>query len=100
VPHHCCPDMSAHADAGQCPDHPGTGQCPDAQVVYNATFGEYGLPVRDGATSVILIRFCPWCGARLPESARDRWFDELEAKGIDPAAGPVPDRYRDARWRT
>lgn len=44
------------------------------------------------------IDFCPWCGRRLPESQRDRWFDELESRGIDPWEGEVPPEYQDDRW--
>jgi hypothetical protein len=28
---------------------------------------KYLIPVHDGGSSGILIRFCPWCGGRLPE---------------------------------
>ncbi|HEY1189121.1 MAG TPA: hypothetical protein VGE74_15815 [Gemmata sp.] len=44
------------------------------------------------------IRFCPWCGTRLPASLRDEWFAELERHGIDPSAGEVPAAFRSSAW--
>ena len=32
---------------------------------------EYLIPVHDGGASGIVMRFCPWCGTRLPDSRRD-----------------------------
>ena len=29
----------------------------------------YGLYVHDGGSAFVEIRFCPWCGARLPTDA-------------------------------
>jgi hypothetical protein len=54
-----------------CAEHPSRFDCPDAIVDYQARFDEYGLIVHDGGTSVVTIGYCPWCGARLPESKRD-----------------------------
>ncbi|MCO5998128.1 hypothetical protein NE234_32610 [Actinoallomurus sp. WRP9H-5] len=80
-----------------CPTHLDPYDCPDAVVVYVPKFREYGLIVHDGGRSSIVIDFCPWCGSRLPESRRDRWFDELEREGIDPWADEVPAEYEDGR---
>jgi hypothetical protein len=71
---------------------------PDVVVVYLPKFDEYGLPVRDGGTSMIVIGHCPWCGVRLPESRRDAWFDEMERLGIDPWKDDVPADYRSDAW--
>jgi hypothetical protein len=51
-----------------------------------------------GGRSASGIQFCPWCGARLPESERDRWFDELQRQGIDPWTDDIPAEYEDDRW--
>jgi hypothetical protein len=74
----------------------------DAVIVYNKVFDEFGIPVNDGGTSKITIAFCPWCGARLRESKRARWFHELGRMGIDePDDARVPDAYRsDSWWRS
>ena len=45
------------------------------------------------------IFFCPWCGEQLPPSQRNRWFDELEAQGIDPNQGAIPPEFQDGVWR-
>lgn len=37
-------------------------------ISYNERLFEYGIIVHDGGGSVIGIRFCPWCGKKLPES--------------------------------
>jgi hypothetical protein len=42
----------------------------DRIVLFWDRFGEYLIPVRDGGSSGIVIRFCPWCGTRLPASHR------------------------------
>jgi len=62
-------------------------------------FNEYGLIVHDGGSSSITIEFCPWCGTQLPESLRDRWFDELEALGFDnPFEQDIPKKYKTNEW--
>ena len=65
-------------------------------VRYDARFDEYWLPA-GGARQCLF--HCPWCGEKLPPSQRDRWFDELEALGLDPDADPLPEAYRDGSWR-
>lgn len=75
-------------------------ECPDALVMYIPKYDEYGIIVHDGGSSMVQILFCPWCGARLPESKRDRWFDELEKRGIDPSAEPVPVEFQTDAWYT
>ena len=27
--------------------------------------GDFGLPIRDGGSAIIVIQFCPWCGVPL-----------------------------------
>ena len=67
---------------------------------YSDRFDEYGLIVHDGGTSVIAIKFCPWCGSKLPESMRDRWFEELAALGFDdPGGQEIPERFLSDAWR-
>lgn len=81
-----------------CDQHDDPFDCPDVLVLYIAKFQEYGLIIHDGGRSLSTITFCPWCGARLPESQRDRWFDELERRGIDPWTDEVPAEFEDDRW--
>ena len=67
-------------------------------VRHSAKFDEYGIIVHDGGAAVIRIRFCPWCGTTLPESKRDRWFEELEALGVDPHEDEIPARFETDEW--
>jgi hypothetical protein len=84
-----------------CDQHSDPFECADALVIYHEAFDEYGLIVHDGGASYVLIQYCPWCGAMLPESQRDLWFDKLEAMGIaDPSASTVPAEFLTAAWRT
>ncbi|MCL5282257.1 MAG: hypothetical protein M1376_20420 [Planctomycetes bacterium] len=57
--------------------------CSDAIIYYDLIFDEYGIIVhKPDARYFLSIHFCPWCGAKLPESKRDLWFDKLEAMGF------------------
>lgn len=92
----CCADM-AHRLELTCDQHADPFECGDNTVVYNEIFDEFGLVVHDGGASYIVIAFCPWCGTRLPESQRERWFDETEAKGFTDET--MPPEYRSGEWR-
>jgi hypothetical protein len=96
---HCCAEMSAALDH-VCEQHADPFDCPDTALVFHEVFGEYGLPIRDGGASYLLISNCPFCGERLPASGRDDWFDRIEAAGLDDADfDKLPERYRTAEWR-
>jgi hypothetical protein len=97
---HCCVDMRA-ALTFDCEQHADPFECPDYLVAYNEVTDEYGLPIHDGAASVLIIAHCPFCGCRLPDSKADRWFDELEALGISGVYDDkIPEKYQsDAWWR-
>ena len=72
---------------------------PDNIIIYSSKFDEYGIPINDGGTSYILISYCPWCGKKLPDSKRDKWFDEIEKMGIDdPFCDNIPDEYKTDLW--
>ncbi|WP_328387574.1 DUF6980 family protein [Nocardia sp. NBC_00416] len=95
---HCCEMMTSNLD-WECQLHQDPYDCPDALVIFIAKFAEYGLIIHDGGTSFVAIDFCPWCGASLPESQRNRWVDELEAMGFDTVScDDLPEEYRDGRW--
>lgn len=88
------------AVASKCQQHTDRWDCPDALIAYSARFDEYGIIIHDGGSSKITITYCPWCGAKLPESQADRWFNELEALGFaDPFEDDIPEQYNDVRWR-
>ncbi|MCJ1989079.1 DUF6980 family protein [Lactococcus carnosus] len=58
----------------------------DKMVKYYKRFNEYGFPILDGENSDVIstigIKFCPWCGKKLPESQRDAYFNILETLDI------------------
>ncbi|WP_425490081.1 DUF6980 family protein [Dyella telluris] len=67
---HCCSDMTRHVEM-KCPDHPVPQNCPDRVLKYSSRFNEYGLVIHDGGSASYSIRFCPFCGVKLPASRRD-----------------------------
>jgi hypothetical protein len=64
VERHCCEDMRREAER-MCEQHPNRFDCSDCLIHYSPRSGGYGLIVHDGGSSVIRIRFCPWCGTEL-----------------------------------
>ena len=97
---HCCDAMRGHVER-TCDVHPDPFDCPDKLIHYSPRLDEYGIVVHNGGTGTIEIRHCPWCGTRLPESKRDRWFDELKRLGYDdPWTDPegVPEQYQSDEW--
>jgi hypothetical protein len=94
---YCCDRMREELDKN-CQTSSDTLQCPDVLVRYVPKYDEYGLIVHDGGSSMIRISFCPWCGARFAPSKRDRWFDELERRGIDPQSDTVPSEFLTESW--
>jgi hypothetical protein len=74
-------------------------QDPDVLLAYSEVFDDYGIIYHDGGESRQIINYCPWCGAKLPDSKRDRWFDELEKLGIDdPIEQEYPEKYKTSAW--
>ena len=55
---HCCQSMEYYLSNE------------DNIVDYWNKYDEYGIPVHDGGTSMIVIEYCPWCGKKLPPSKR------------------------------
>jgi hypothetical protein len=95
---HCCEDMTNQINH-RCDEHPDPFDCPDSLIYYSDKFEEYGVIVHDGGSSFIHIMYCPWCGSHLPESKRDRWFEELEALGFDdPSEQEIPSKYKTGEW--
>jgi len=92
----CCDAMRASLTFA-CDQHADPFACADALVAYNEIFDEFGLIVHDGSAAYVLITHCPWCGTRLPESQRDRWFDETEALGV--GDDELPEKYLSGAWR-
>ncbi|MGI8677337.1 MAG: histidine phosphatase family protein [Jatrophihabitans sp.] len=56
-----------------------------------AVFFTAGLA--EGLTQALMIEHCPFCGATLPPSLRDEWFEKVWAMGLEPDDPRVPARY-------
>jgi Domain of unknown function (DUF6980) len=96
---HCCGDMNRHTGR-MCEEHDDPYTCPDYVISYSAQFDEYGLIVHDGGRSGYSISHCPFCGRKLAESKRDRWFEELENLGFDTPLSDdnIPKKFLDSSW--
>ena len=46
-----------------CEKHSNPWECPDILLV-KSSHG-YGMPIRDGGTSMVNIDYCPWCGTKI-----------------------------------
>jgi hypothetical protein len=94
---HCCASM-VDALRFDCAEHSDPFECRDALLIYNDVMDEYGLIIHDGGASYVLIDRCPWCGTRLPQSARDKWFDEVDALDLSDGM-PPPAKFLTSAWR-
>ena len=84
----CCEMMSFHLSNE------------DQTIHYSRRFREYGIPVCDGSSSVITISFCPWCGAKLPGSLSEAWFDKLDELGLEPSDDIPIELTTDEWWKS
>jgi len=55
---HCCEEMRMMVEE-------------ENSIVFIAKSRKYGVPIADGGSSFLLIRFCPWCGRELPAPPRE-----------------------------
>jgi hypothetical protein len=94
----CCDEMSAQLSK-TCERHSDPADC-DNVIYWSPTLDEYGLIVHNGgAATYWVIEHCPWCGMKLPESKRDRWFRELETLGFeDPLGEDIPPLFESDEW--
>lgn len=68
----CCDSMNHHIY--QIHEQQWNGDLADKIVYYSSKYEEYGIPVKTNGSSVansyVQIFYCPWCGAKLPQSRR------------------------------
>ena len=95
---HCCEAMTRDLNQ-RCDMHPDPFDCADNLIYYSSRFDEYGIIIHDGGASFSLIKHCPWCGTKLPESKRDEWFDKLKELGFDdPFQQDLPEEFSTGAW--
>jgi hypothetical protein len=61
---HCCLDMAYHLIE----DSTSISESPinyDSVITHKTKSGDYGLPIHDGGSSYIKIKYCPWCAKKL-----------------------------------
>lgn len=70
-------------------------------VSYDERFDTYEIQVGGDRSGRILqtLFFCLSCGAPMPKSRREEWFDEIEKLGIDPFGDAVPEEHQSDAWR-
>lgn len=96
-PKHCCNNMKRTVNF-KCNTHDDF-DCPDKLILYIPKFDEYGIIIHDGGKSLITIRFCPFCGSKLPNSKRNRWFRKMEKLGINiDNDEDIPKIYKSYGW--
>jgi hypothetical protein len=68
-------------------------------IKYFSKFDEYYLTL-PRARGVMVLRFCPWCGKKLPDSRRQQWMDEMDKLNIpDPLfSEAIPRVYQSDEW--
>lgn len=95
----CCEDMADHLYLIDEKKVYKDGYKRDKKIYYSSKFNEYGIPIGDNI-SFITIEYCPWCGIKLPNSLRDRWFNELELLGFEEplTMDNYPEEYKSSKW--
>ncbi len=83
---HCCEEMNLHLNANE------------VAIVYLPEFREYGIKILDGGSSFQEIHYCPWCGQKLPESLRLRWFEIMAELGLEWDDEHIPPQYLSEAW--
>lgn len=66
---HCCESMRFNVES-TCDMHPDRFDCADC-LIHQRADGQCGIIIHDGGSSTATMRFCPWCGTKLPEDPRD-----------------------------
>ena len=74
----CCDMMKRNIFDGEEPHPKGS-----KTIFYSKRFNEYMISLSDDNASGICLIYCPWCGRKLPESKRERWFEKLEQMGVE-----------------
>lgn len=98
VKEHCCQEMTEQVNSvWPNAESPLLGST-DQRVYWSAVFDEYGL-VCQPSPEVLVIQFCPFCGAKLPQSRRAAWFARLETTGWRSWGDPIPDGLLVHDWK-
>lgn len=76
---------------------------PRIPLKYYPIVREYGLILKN-SSAIQLIFYCPWCGEKLPESLRNKFFEilnneyEIEPE-LDIKNDPnIPEEFKSDEW--
>ncbi len=60
-----------------CQQHESPWDCDT--LLIQTSCGDIGIPIRDGGSSYVVIKFCPWCGQSCENKSENRidWGQEL-----------------------
>ncbi len=73
---------------------------------YNASTGRSFINEGTGKKALEVadtIKFCPWCGKKLPKDLWNEWYDEIEELGFELPLEPeelkkIPKEYMTEEW--
>ena len=68
---------------------------------YSPSFREFHLQARPRYGAAQLMSYCPFTGAKLPESLRNRLFEELETIGLLDGLAEIeraPTEFQSEEW--
>ena len=67
-----------------------------SQIFYSAKIREYGIRLRGAGHW--RVNFCPFCGARLPDSLRWEWYQRLQDLGLEADSPGIPKPFKTSQW--
>ena len=74
-------------------------QGPNPVMLYIAAHREYRIDMSHRGKSSTLIRYCPWCGSKLPEPLTNKWYETLCELGFtDPTEQDIPKKFNSDAW--
>jgi len=83
---HACSEMQEYLDEGK------VGIC------YIPFAREYGIYLKGAPLRFEVIKYCPWCGSKLPEPLREAWGDLLDVMELYAPFGEDRDRVPKEFW--
>ena len=94
---HCCDEMAAQANQFYPEAESSLLGSTDKKIYWSPIFDEYGLICQPSA-EILIIKWCLFCGSKLPSSKRDAWFEKLESTGWQSWEDPIPHVLLTAEW--
>lgn len=95
---HCCPEMTEQANLAHSHAKSALLGSTDKRIYRSPVFDEYGL-IRQPSAEILVIAHCPFCGARLPASLRERWLEKFDRTGWQTWGDPIPREFLTEVWR-